>query len=136
MSEITKTKSLQEKLSDKIKESLGDLITDEDLKPLVEQSIESLLMKERVIDGSPSYNKTVKPPLLQSLMEPAITEKVKERVDIWFSENTEKMSEVIDGVIEKGLMRMMINHMDNKLSQPLYEFQNKLQEIFDRNNII
>ncbi len=134
MTEIVKTQTLQEKISDKIRASIGDLMTDEDLKPLVTKAIESLLMEERVVGGT-QHSKNVKPPLLQEIMEPMIRKQVIKLVDEWFTNNAEVMSEVIGGVIKEGIFKTMISTMDSKLSGPLWEFQNKINEVFLRNNI-
>ncbi len=134
MNNLEKTKTLQEKLSDKIKESLGDMITEEDLKPLVDRSIEQMLMEDRTIETD-SYSKRIKPPLLTELIQVEVQIHCQKIVPEWLANHPEIMEKAFQEVFDEGIFQTIQKVMDNKIYGPLIDFQNKIGEIFTRNNI-
>ena len=137
MKDVVEVKSFQEKISDKIKDSIGDLITNEDLKPLIEKSIEDLLINDRKIknhSGSyPQYNDA--PPLMQEIITPLLEKQIKEQVNKYIADNPELLTKVIDDMIANGFVKVMIYHLDNKISRPLESFRQEIGDVFLKNNI-
>ena len=136
MNTMQNVRSFQEKISDKIKESIGDLITDEDLKPLVEKSIEQLLTEDRIVPrGGSSYGNDTLPPLLQEILMPILRTQISKAVDAHIAEHPEIFTSFIEGAIKDGFLQMMIIHLNNRLNMPLMDFQQKVEDIFMKNNI-
>ena len=135
--QIEAVKTFQEKISEKIKDSIGDLITDDDLKPLIEKSIADMLTNDRhVKNHSGSYPQYVEaPPLMQEIITPLLEVQIKEQVDKYISDNPELLIQVIDDMIVKGFIKTMIYHLDGKISFPLERFRQEISDIFLKNNI-
>jgi len=134
--QIEQVKSFQEKISDKIKESIGDLITDEDLKPLVEKSIEKLLTETRKIKRTGGYSSYEDaPPLLIEIIEPLIKSQIQTQVTKYVIDHPDIFDNIFNDIIKTGFIKVMINHIDYKLQSPLMDFQQQVQNIFLKNNI-
>ncbi len=133
--EIEKTQTFQEKISVKIKESIGDLITDEDLKPLIEESIEQLLLEPRIINRPGSYGNDTLPPLLQEILTPIITTQIKKAVDTYMAEHPKVFIAIIQDIIKTGFIKTMVDHLDYKMQTPLVQFQQQVSEIFMKHNM-
>ena len=135
--QIETVKTFQEKISEKIKDSIGDLITDDDLKPLIEKSIADLLTNDRKIknhSGSyPQYNDA--PPLMQEIITPLLEVQIKEQVAKYISDNPQLLTKVIDDMVVNGFIKVMIWHLDGKISIPLEHFRQEISDIFFKNNI-
>lgn len=135
MNDIVEVKSFQEKISDKIKDSIGDLITNEDLKPLIEKSIADLLTEPRKRANSSGYGTVDMPPLMQEIITPILEVQIKEQVASYIAENPELLTKVIDDMIANGFIKVMIYHLENKISTPLEHFRQEVSDIFLKNNI-
>ena len=134
--EIESVKTFQQKISDKIKESIGDLITDEDLKPLIEKSIEQLLLDERIVPrGGSAYGHDTLPPLLHEIIEPLLKSQISKLVNIHLADHPEIFTDLIQTMIKDGFLKTMINHLEMKLQIPLMNFQREVHELLTKNNI-
>ena len=60
-------KSFQERMADRVRESIGELMTDDELKIIIERSVNEFLFTERTDPEASGYNKRKKPSLMQDL---------------------------------------------------------------------
>lgn len=133
---IETAKTFQEKIADKIKESIGELITDEDLKPLIEESIKQLLLNERIVSkGSGAYGHNTLPPLLQEIIEPILKDKISELVNKHLVDNPEIFTDLIQTMIKDGFLKSMTTYLDYQLQTPLMNFQQEVRNIFMKHNM-
>ena len=57
MSDIEKTKSFQERMKDRIKKDIGELMTDDELSAIVERAVNEIFFKPRIVkDGCHHQN--------------------------------------------------------------------------------
>ena len=114
MSEITAPKSLEERITTRLHESIGDLITDDDLKTIVERGIEEALFEERRMTNPNSYGpQTVsKPALVDELVEKLLGEKMRQAIDRWLRENPEALQAAVDRAIALGVGQALLNTLD------------------------
>jgi len=113
--------TFQERIFDKIKESIGDLMSEEDLKRLVEAALQDAFFKERVTKnyqfGSTSE---VKPPVLVELVEKLLRERVRVAVDAWLATNQDKLAPLIQKMVDDGLCTMLRRILEDKTQQAMW----------------
>ena len=68
--EIATTKSFQDRMKDKIREGIGDLLTDDDLKVLIDKGIDDVFFTTRYTGES--YNRKEHPPLIHRSCQRAV----------------------------------------------------------------
>lgn len=121
-------KTFEENILNKVKESIGDFISDDDLKKLVEKGIQEAFFKERIISTGyyGNENKILPSPfveLIQNLLKDKIFEILKEYVN----SHSEEVNKAIRETLEQGIYELMMNYFRNQSAMPLQELISKLQ---------
>lgn len=126
MTAVVENKTFEEKMKDRIKESIGDLIGDEDLKKLLDAAMHDVFFKPSRIkinsydwkDG-PSFLQQI----VQELMEPVVREYIKEYIDT----NQDVVTKTIGEVVQEGVGVSMIKAMHGLFQQDLYTLSANIQ---------
>lgn len=120
--DIEKTKSFEEKMMDRIRESIGDLMTDEDLKKILEKGIEKALFQERSVEGR--YSTTKNPSIVDECITKFLQTRMNEEVGKWIKENPEKIEAAIQHTMQMGVAKCVDYALENKFN---YVFQGMLK---------
>lgn len=123
--QIATTKSFQERMFERVRDQMGELITNEELKVIVEHAVKEAFFKERV-DNS-GYNKVTKPPYFVELLQTHLKEQVRETVLVWFKENPEVVTSILDDIVKEGIAKAVMQAIDSRMSAPLYTFVEQLK---------
>jgi hypothetical protein len=108
---VERAKSLEERVTTRLHESIGDLITDADLKVIVERGIELALFHPRELTGA-GYHTTRKAALVDDLVEKLLAAKMAVAVDTWLRDNPDKLKEALDRAITNGVGQAVMRAMD------------------------
>jgi hypothetical protein len=126
MNEITTTQSFQERMFEKIRDQMGDLLTDEDLQKLVSTAMQKAFFEPRI--DSSSYNRFERPPYFVELIEKQMREAVAKAASQWVVDNPELVSKAITEALEKGVFGMALSYFESKALTPLMMLQSQLQQ--------
>lgn len=125
--EITTSKTFQEKMFERIREQIGDLMTEDDLKALVNSSMQKAFFE-------PSYEKDLygnlrlsKDSIFINLIRKEMEGKITEAIKTWLIEHPEEVSKAIDETIAKGMFGLIQQHIEKITSQPLMQFADQLR---------
>jgi hypothetical protein len=110
----------------KIREQMGDLMTDDDLRALVATAMQKAFFEPR-IDRS-HYNTVEKPPFFVELVEKQMRAEVAKAAAQWMVENPEAVSKAITETIQKGIFGMVVSHVESKTSGPLWTLAEQLRQ--------
>lgn len=127
-SAVVVQKPLAERIYDRVKDQLGDMVTDDDLRPLIDRAMQDAFFTPRI--KKDIYDRIVehKPPYLVEMIGQAINARVQERVDEWFTTHPEVAAQAIEAVIAKGLLRVTIERLEAKMAEPLYQMTQALRD--------
>ncbi len=135
MTDITNATTFQERMFERVRESLSELLTAEEAKALVEKAIEqSLFQQEKVYEGN-SYNRRqigVKPSRFEALVKEAVEPAIKIAVAEWLAKHHEEVKASIQGVVEQGIASTVVKVFKDEMSQPLWEMSSKLQQVVSK----
>lgn len=103
MSTVVIQQSFEEKLMDRIRESIGELMSDEDLKRIVEKGVDRALFERRTItsDGW-SRSSSEKPSFVDTVVKTLLEERMRVAVDAWIRANPEKLDKALNDAIVLG----------------------------------
>lgn len=127
MTNIAISQDFQTKIFDRIRDSIGDLMTDDDLKKLVDASMQKVFFEDRFKRDSWGAM-TVKPPLLTELIEELLQKRVTASVKEWIDAHPEDMKAAIDAAIAKGIFDLVRQHFEQRAAGPMFELANRLQQ--------
>ena len=130
MTEITTPKTFEEKMKARIKDSIGDLISDEDLGKMVTRSVEEVFFAPSKVKVN-NWSSEIKdgPSFMHKLMTELLTEQVKKEIQVWIDAHPNEIKELIDGIVKAGLGMAMLNAIDMKFQNQLFQFQNNINQM-------
>lgn len=123
--ELATNESFQEKMFKRIRDSMGDLMSNEDLKKVVESALQKAFFEER-IDTSGYHEKKI-PALFIELIKEHLGAQVKVVCEEYIKNNPDKINAAIQDSVGKGFLNLMTTWLDTKLNGAFYEFQNNLR---------
>ena len=123
---VIENKGFQEKLMDKVQESIGDLLTKDDLKAIVEKGIEETFFapaKEKDRYGSiviRDYS------LMQKVLEKEMKEQVIEQVKQWIKDNPDRIIGVYSSLLERDIQSLLFSSIGDVIKNNLVMMKNQL----------
>ena len=125
--DIAATQAFQEKMFTRIREQMGDLLTDEDLKRLVESAMQKAFFEE--VKHYDQWNRaTVEPPVFVKAVKELTETRVRVAVSNWLEAHPEEVTKVIDECIARGIIGIVAHHFDSLLQEPMRVLAENLRQ--------
>lgn len=132
MTDIQQQVSFEERMMGRIRESIGDLMTDDDLKKIVERGVHKAFFEPtKRTDG---YRTIEEDPKILSVLRGLLIERVRGAVDDWVTRNPEKVETILADMMREGLARIILQQFESKFSTATFQFQNEVQRILGQNS--
>lgn len=125
MTNVTTTTTFQERMFERIKSQMGELMTDEELKALLEKSVHEAFFKPRIrVEGYGYNEKKVESDshfteMMREQLNANMSEHAKRMVEAWFIEHPETFREAVDTAIAKGFLQVVQEYVNKQLAVPL-----------------
>jgi hypothetical protein len=130
--EIVQAKSFEDRLKDRIKEDIGKLLTDEELRTMVHRSVEAIFFKEREDPRSSWGHRDKLPPLLHEIVKECVEQRVTIAVENWINEHNDIVKKYVKEAIEVGIGMCAIKGMRNLFHRELQTFQESVEARFQQ----
>ena len=124
--EITTNKTFQERMFEKVRDQMGDLLTETELKQIVDQAVNKAFFEPRKV-SSGGYREEIKPAVFVEMMENELRTHVREALDKWMASNKEIVAQTIEKVIQEGITRAVMQTLESRMSWPLQNFAEQLR---------
>jgi hypothetical protein len=128
MNEITTPQTLQERVGARIREQIGDLLTDDDLKKLVDTALAEAFFKRRTRLGDYGRVLEDKDALLVETVRELLKPAVDKAAAAWVAANTATVQGHIDDAIGRGLIGFMQQWFDQRMSGDFYQFGESIKK--------
>jgi len=123
---IIVAETFEEKMKARIRESIGELISDAELAKLVETGIEQAFFAGQ--QKKDNYGRIITTePLIYSIVKECLQAPVNELVIAWFVDNNDVIETLIDQAIRDGISTIVLRTFDQKLQSSLISFGQILQ---------
>jgi len=123
--EIQASQSFQQKMFERIKEQIGDLMTEDDLKNVVNAAMQKAFFDKRLT--SDHYPREMEP-LFVELIRNLMATKVEAAMKDWLDKHPGEMEKIVTDVIGQGLINIITNHLNSKASWPLQQLAEQLRQ--------
>jgi len=137
--EITTKQTFEEKLSERIKKDIGDLIPDEDLQEVVKKAMDKAFFHEKINYDNYNREKSREMPWIVNHVKSLTEERIDAAIKKWIAENDKAVNEMVKGIIEEGITKVCLQSLTTlfqpDMQQLGYSVETKLQEL-RRNNMI
>ena len=115
---LVPSKTLEEKLKDRVRESIGELLSDEDLSKIIEKGIHETFFKER--SHHIGYRTEYKEPLITEVIEDVLKSQVSQMVANYMANNKELSEHIakifqerLGDAIIQGVIKFFFNEISN-----------------------
>lgn len=105
MSELTPQQQFQERIADRLRDDIGDLLPDEVLSEMVQRALQEMFFAKRhVSDG---YRTRENPSWFEETVERRLREQIHNHITAYFKDNREELNSAIKGAINNGLADLL-----------------------------
>ncbi len=125
--EVATVQSFQERVGSMIRAQIGELMTSEELKALVDKAMHEAFFKEREVKLDQWGRTKTMPPYATDLVTELLREEVKAAAVAWLKENPGAVQEAIKGAIGKGVMDLLTTALNNHFFGAFEAFRNDLR---------
>lgn len=132
---VVQAKTLQERVGDRIREQIGELLTTEDLKALVDRAMEEAFFRKvevpkRHWNDDQRYEDAFAVKHVKELLKPRVDEACK----AWLAEHQDRLGAHIDESVGKGFSAMFQAWLDRKVQADLIDFAQAMKQSLGINN--
>jgi glucosamine 6-phosphate synthetase-like amidotransferase/phosphosugar isomerase protein len=127
VTEIETTRSFQEKMFEKIREQIGTLMTEEDLRKLVQAAMQKAFF-ENVKCKNHWGEVKEEPPVFETKLRELMREQVSMAMQKWINEHPEEIKAIVNRVIEKGIVDIVFEHIRQETSGPMQQLAQSLRD--------
>jgi hypothetical protein len=125
--EVATVQSFQERVGSMIRSQIGELMTNEEIKALVDKAMHEAFFEKRVVKVGQWGDTKTEPPYAIELVTDLLREEVKTAAVAWLKENPEAVQEAIKDAIGKGMMDMLTTALNGYFWNAFEGFRNELR---------
>lgn len=130
---LVETKTFEERMIDKVKENVGELMTNEELGKIVEKSMHKIFFEETIIKNNYGTITHTEDPFIFPVIKELLNKQVEDHVKKYFKDNNDKILLLVDEVVKDGLGKAILGSIDALFSNAMFnlrnDIQNKLQNL-------
>jgi hypothetical protein len=126
--EITVTKSFEERMMNMMKENVGTLFTPDDLKKIVEKGIEKMFFEKRTTTSAYSYREETKNSLSEELIIRFMQDQVRIAVGGYIRDNPEKILVLINKLMSEGMGNFILKSLETFFQQSFLQFGDSIKQ--------
>jgi len=122
--EIQKAKSFEDRMLDRIRDSIGELMTDDELKKIIERGVDKVFFEPLELrDGYSSHQEK---PLIHGILTEILKPQVQAAVNVYMKENKDKLAETIEEIIKRGMGAALMDAITWQFQNDLQNFQTSI----------
>ena len=121
-------KSFQEKMKERIKESIGELMSDEELKNLVDRGLEEAFFRERKLNSNSWESDKYEKPLIHEILKELLRKSVDKHVSEFIDGHSDDVMEAIKEIHSLGIGNALLNAVNKKFSTDIFNLQTNIEQ--------
>lgn len=134
--EIEVSKSFQEKMYERIRDQIGELLSDEDLKNIIKTAINKTFFEEQ----KDQYGRITKRPFLEGILTELCTSELKNASSVflkdYMKENSEKILKVFKDKADETVVEAISNVLNDVFLDSKISMENNFRDFLKRLGII
>lgn len=128
--EITKPQTLEQRVGERIREDIGKLMTDEDLKKMVDAVMQDVFFKPRKVDRG--YHSSTEPPLVHEILKNLLEKEMHAAVSKWLLDNGSHVRQIVKEVVELGAGMAVVNAIKSNFAGEMYNLEQSILQRFQQ----
>ena len=129
---LTPQQSFEQKLSDRIREDIGELMPAEALAEIVSKAIEKSFFEERKVSDRGYYDNGRKEvPWIVALVKKEMDARVQVAVKEWVASNGDKIEKTIKDRFDEGMATAVVRTIDNIFQPSMQNLQSQMSDVIN-----
>ena len=124
---IATTTAFQQRMFEKIRDSIGDLMTDAELKTLLDAAIQEAFFKPQVTNRDGYGRNEMAPSLLVQETQKLLKERFDTQLREYMEAHADEIAKAIDEVLSKGFIGMMHSYIERSSAPLIQQFGNDIR---------
>ena len=122
------TKDFKTRMMDRVRESIGDLLTDDELKQMIDKSMQAIFFTEKETRSQWGLVTKTEPPLMHEITRKLVAPRVEACVEEYIKEHEDEVKRLIAEALDRGLACSVMRAFDRTFIGPLQDFSMKVAE--------
>ena len=124
---VEKAKSFEERMRDRIREGIGDLLSEEEVKKLIDRGMEEVFLKPQSIPNTRGFgDPTIKPCILHEIVKEQLQPIVADCVKEYLADHKSEVEETIKTSLTNGVGTCLVQSINDIFSGAMYNFQSQV----------
>ena len=116
------TKDFKTRMMDRVRESIGELLTDDELKTMIDRSMHTIFFAEKETKNTWGQTQKTEPPLMHEIVKKLVDPRVEACVQEYIKEHEVDVKRLIEEAIDRGLARSVMRAFDKTFLGSLRDF--------------
>lgn len=127
--EIETSKAFQERVFEKIRQDIGNLMTEAELKSLVNAAMNKAFFEPTISKDPHGYYRDKEgPSFFVCKVKELMYQKVGAAIEQWISEHPEEVNKAIRDVLSGGIAGAVAMYLESRFSGPLQNLRSELEQ--------
>lgn len=126
--ELTVKQSFEQNMKDRIRESIGELIPDEELSKLIHRGIEESFFKENIVRDSYGREMRRDKSIIHSITKELLEPKIKEIVSEYVKEHNDEVMAQVKEVLLKGIGEAVLRGIASLFTSEFQEIEYRISD--------
>lgn len=127
MSDVVVSKqTFQDRMKERIRSNIGELMTDEELSKIVETSVKAVFFEST--EYQDGYHTRTRPPFIYDLVKELLEDTVRIQVSLYITEHEVECMEVVKKVVSDGVGQALLGAITNIFQNNMHILQNNITE--------
>jgi len=122
--EIQKKQSFEERMLERIRDSIGELMTDDELKKIIERGMNTVFFDPT--DVKDGYSIRQEPALIEKILKDLLKDQVQREVMEYLKDNKALVTQTIEKIIKLGMGAALMDAITWQFQNDLNNFQTNL----------
>jgi hypothetical protein len=128
--DLTAQQSFEEKLVDRIRKDIGELMPDAVLEEIVGKATHKVFFESKVVrDRYGSMDREEAP--VMAVVRDLLDKRVAECVREWIADNEDKVLDTIGDLVAGGIVASVARSINSLFSQPMWELDQKIRDVVE-----
>lgn len=121
--QLTPQQSFEEKVIDRLREDIGELIPDEVLADMVNKCMKKLFFTGKEVKNNWGQHVRTEPPLIEKTVKELMSQHVDSQVGRWLADNRDQVRELIGQRLDAGILEACGRAIQQVMSDSMMRLQ-------------
>lgn len=126
MNAVTNPQNFEQRVFERMRANIGELMTDDELKRLLNTTVERMFFTAKVADTGYYRETRTEPPEIYKIVRELVEPKVRDAIKAYLEDHSAEVRKAIDEALAGGLVAAYTRALSELMAAPMQSLQNQL----------